>query len=69
MFRLISFQANGKRVKNAAERAAFYGLVWNGHLIDYFNTVAAANLARESIELYLAAERANERTVSVRLAA
>lgn len=69
MFKLISFQANGERVKHAGERPAFYGLVWNGTLVEHFTSVAALRLAVERIQLCIAEERAKERTEVSRLAA
>lgn len=56
MFKLVSFRMNGSQVETANEVPAFFGLEMQGRMVGYFNTVEAANYARESIEVALVVE-------------
>lgn len=69
MFRLISFQASGERVTHAGQRAAFFGLTFDGMLVEYFTSVQAATLAKERCQAWIDEATARERTVSLQLAA
>jgi hypothetical protein len=50
MFSIISFQSNGERIAHAGIVPAFYGLVYNGTIIDYFGTLAALHCAIARLE-------------------
>jgi len=50
MFKLISFQANGARCQAVNDKPAFFALTFNGYLVDYFGTIAAARLASERLQ-------------------
>jgi hypothetical protein len=52
-FTLVSFDADGHTLKNAAERPAFYALVWRstGKVIDYYNTLESARVAAERLSV------------------
>lgn len=48
-FTLVSFAADGHTIKNAQVEPAFYGLVLNGQIVDYFTSVQAARYAAERL--------------------
>lgn len=69
MFKVISFQANGERVEHLGQRVAFFGLVRDGRIVDYFGTLAALKLAVASIETIERAEADTSFVFELRIAA
>jgi hypothetical protein len=66
MFTIQGYQANGERIESANQRPAFYALLRNGRIIEYFNSVQAARFAVDSIQ---SIERAEAKTNVYRIAA
>jgi hypothetical protein len=56
MYSLISFKANGERIESVNEVSAFYALVRNGMLVEYFTTLEALHIAVESLKAIEATE-------------
>ncbi len=66
MFRLVSFDREGKKLEHSGKQAAFYGLYYGNSLIQYYNTVQALNRAVEEMNSIIVSE---EDTNSVKEAA
>jgi hypothetical protein len=49
-YTLQSFQANGERLEHLGQKAAFFALLVNGIVFDYFGTLEALQLAKASLE-------------------
>ena len=49
---VLRFKANGDRLNDKSIRAAFYGLVINGYILEYFTTFAAVKLAIASVRMW-----------------
>ena len=45
MFSLVSFKANGEPIEHAGEIPAFFGLLLDGKVIEYFGSLSALHSA------------------------
>ena len=69
MLKLISFQVNGEQVEHAGQKPAFFGLLVNGTILDYFGTLDAVHYALERIALATVELERTEKTIEFKLAA
>ena len=69
MFSIISFQENGERIEHVGQKPAFYAVLVNGTIVDYFSTLDAVHYALERMQFATVELERTEKTIEFKLAA